>query len=142
MQVYKLVYQGFPGLFQSAFAYGRATTFYEVDKPSRAPSWLEQMGYGLCAFETIDDALHFSQGKPLNYAFRLFSADAEEIIDPLPGICSGSDLSDGILAKTLGIWPAGTIMARQLTLREDVTREYQRRATGIDLLAPTVQEGK
>ena len=103
--------------YTSSVVKGKAEVTYMVGEPVSAPRWLEDLGYYLTAFKTLEDAKHFSKYT----SSVIFLADVNVIIEELPPALSIRDLFwGGHKELTNPSWPDGTVMCKELTLIEEV----------------------
>ena len=121
MKAYKVVLIGRRGwkngpVLMSACARGEAMVYYARGQWSEAPDWLWEGGYGLCCFETEEQAKKFFNSIPFNYK-ELWEVEAEEVLTEIP---PAMDLIALERKKIQGPiengWAEGTIMARRVKL--------------------------
>ncbi len=120
---YKLFRRSEIGL-TSLLAYGQAQVIYREDEENRPPRWLEELGYGILAFRTLEEAKEFvgmMLHKPNEDEMECWEVEGEEIaIENLPvgdGYCYTAYLAIGVLyPDCMRTWPPGTVMLKTCKL--------------------------
>jgi hypothetical protein len=95
---YKVVSCDRKGNFYSLFVIGKRRVEYKVGKWVEAHKFCRDLGYHLCIFNTIYDALNFGCRSFL----KIYECHVKGIIKDLP--------------KNKYAWPAGTVMAKKVKL--------------------------
>jgi hypothetical protein len=112
---YKAVRHGRNGDFVSAFVNGDAFVTYNINEFAEAPAWLQQKGFHLVVFDSLEAARAW-KGK----LTPLFECEVEGVVTlPDMRICS-SDITPQGFDYNLKVnslpWPRGTVMARRVRL--------------------------
>ena len=132
--VYKVVRRSFVGLTSCA-APNELRTFYSKDEWTEADPWPLSKGYGLCVFETFEDARAFQKSFYIGGG-EIWKAEAEEQLVPLPVFRSFQHLRtwslegvgperslEELWASSLLIgqdWPDGTHMYKRVRLLQRI----------------------
>jgi len=98
----------------SAYAQGKAAVEYEVGKLSTPPEWLNNLGYGLTVFDTLEHAVAFT-GSSLFFIFEV--SVMGRIREPLlPYIRSENLIIGNMKPAGTYTWPEGTLMVDGIIL--------------------------
>lgn len=116
MKIFKLV-KVKKGSLVSIRAYGSAQVTYKRDTWSKAPKWLQDKGYHLLAFNSLEIALAIQ--KKFEPQSQLWECSWVGSIIILPEKLGQYGLSIKNI-KPCGSWPKGTIMVRSLKLLKKV----------------------
>ena len=122
-KVYKVVFRDGDDLV-SAVAEGEAKVVYIPGQAAKPPAWLEARGYLLTAFSSLRAARRFRNTCSPIYLEELEIWEAEATgckRRRLPPRLACEPLSYRLTdARSVNPWPAGTIMAQELTLLRQV----------------------
>jgi len=125
MIVYKLVYPFYYN-FKSPVVFGSwLSTNYKIGEFVTAPKEAAKKGYYLTAFRTYEDALKLVKKDIVIFKFKIYKAEGQEQILPLPPICDIYKLvyCREFLPEVGHTWPEGTVMFKKIKLLEEVKYE-------------------
>lgn len=113
--VYKVIWHRFGRPKTSYLASGKARVYYKVGEWAEAPEWLQEKGYHLLVFETLEQARQFLPF-PQTIELEIWEAEAEDRY-ALPPMLNTSKLYDGeFLEARINWWPWGTLMYKRIKL--------------------------
>jgi len=121
MRVYKVVKKRKGELF-SAVVMGRVEVEYKKGVWATPPRWLEEEGYLLTAFRSLEQAVKFKNlNKEIGWELEIWEAEGEDghiTVPPLNVYLleQGEFFSEGDILS----WPEGTIFMKKLRLLKKV----------------------
>lgn len=133
MKYYKVVthvFRGYPSLrgLYSCIASDKACVKYEPGKWVEAPKWLQEAGFHLFVFDTIENALAFCPGVlftriPTSAICRqeLWECEAEDVFPAPERLADIWSLDRGEIELTDYHPPIGSLMARRVKLTKQIT---------------------
>lgn len=96
---------------------GRAEVEYQIGEIARPPQWLEEKGYGILVFRSLDDLRRWRGGHLPNENFSAIlevEVNESDRIHPLPPILELTALQEGEIVPWDKEWPEGTEMYSQV----------------------------
>ena len=104
---------------ESAMVFGCASIIYEIGEYVKAPGFLSKRGYHPLAFTNKKAAKAFQKTAMMDKS-KLWQADGEDRVKPLPKMLQWGLLGAGYFDDAWVDWPKGTAMFEKIKLLKEV----------------------